>query len=149
MPNVILDDEAFGLSMSMMKPYPRCQSLHDRTKAIYNYRHSRARRTTENSFGVLCAYFRLFFQPIAVEPEEVDKIGTASCILYNLLRDARIPASIETSFGASLDNEPNQNMPTIQAARGRPALEAIMVRDKFKNYFNGEGTVGWQDAMIT
>ncbi|GFW62511.1 DDE Tnp4 domain-containing protein [Trichonephila clavipes] len=60
-PHVIVGDEAFALHQNLMKPYPRLQSLHDASKAIYNYRLSRARRTTENAFGILCSYFRLFF----------------------------------------------------------------------------------------
>jgi hypothetical protein len=33
--------------------------------------------TTENNFGILhlvCAYFRIFFQPIVVAPETIDKL---------------------------------------------------------------------------
>lgn len=53
LPNVIQGDEEFALSTTMMKPFPRQQSLVDRSKAIYNYRHCRARRTTlmVQSFG--------------------------------------------------------------------------------------------------
>lgn len=57
LPNVIIGDEAFALTGTMMKPYPRAQSVHDTTKAMYNYRHSRARRTTENVFGIMASYF--------------------------------------------------------------------------------------------
>nr|CAI5847063.1 unnamed protein product [Callosobruchus analis] len=54
-PHVILGDEAFALHEHLMKPYPRNQSVTDKTKAIYNYRLSRARRTT----GL--AFFEYFF----------------------------------------------------------------------------------------
>lgn len=83
-PYVIVGDEAFVLLEHMMKPYPRKQSLEENDKAIYNYRHSRARRTTENAFGVLCAYFRIFFTPIANKPETIDNIITSAAILHNL-----------------------------------------------------------------
>lgn len=43
-PHIFLGDEAFALLENLLKPYPRDQSLHDRTKAIFNYRLSRARR---------------------------------------------------------------------------------------------------------
>ncbi|GFX07295.1 protein ALP1-like [Trichonephila clavipes] len=72
-PHVIVGDEAFALHQNLMKPYPRQQSLHDASKAIYNYRLSRARRTTENAFGILCSYFRLFFRPISTAPETTEK----------------------------------------------------------------------------
>lgn len=35
----------------------------DQSKAIHNYRHSQARRTTENAFGIMSSYFRIFFYP--------------------------------------------------------------------------------------
>lgn len=50
-PSVVLGDEAFPLLENLLKPYPRQQGLHDRTKAVFNYRLSRARRITENAFG--------------------------------------------------------------------------------------------------
>ncbi|GFQ84324.1 uncharacterized protein TNCT_665751 [Trichonephila clavata] len=73
-PHIIVGDEAFALHQNLMKPYPRQQSLHDASKAIYNYRLSRARRTTENAFGILCSYFRLFFRPISTAPETTEKL---------------------------------------------------------------------------
>lgn len=75
-PHFMIGDEAFALTKNMMKPYPRQQSLLDPSKAIYNYRHSRARRTTENAFGIMSSYFRIFFTPINVKPETIDKIIT-------------------------------------------------------------------------
>lgn len=60
LPNVIIGDEAFALTNTMMKPYPRHQSLVDRSKTIYNYRHSRARRTTENAFGNVVVFPYIF-----------------------------------------------------------------------------------------
>lgn len=59
-PHVIVGDEAFALHENLMKPYPRQQSVHDPSIAVYNYRLSRARRTNENTFGILCGYFTLF-----------------------------------------------------------------------------------------
>lgn len=70
LPNVILGDEAFALHKSLMKPHPRQQSLHDRFKAIHNYRHSRARRTTENTFGIMASYFRVFLLQLVLIPQQ-------------------------------------------------------------------------------
>jgi hypothetical protein len=84
--HVILGDEAFALHENLMKPFPRRQSINDQSKAVYNYRLSRARRTTENSFGILCAFHRIFFQPIAVAPETTDKLKhvLAICTISNV-----------------------------------------------------------------
>ena len=46
LPYVFLGDDAFALKTFMMKPYPQSDLSID--KRIYNYRHSRARRISEN-----------------------------------------------------------------------------------------------------
>lgn len=149
LPNVIIGDEAFALTNTMMKPYPRAQSLHDESKAIYNYRHCRARRTTENVFGIMSSYFRIFFTPIFTTPEKTDKIILASCILHNLMRAEKIPSPCESIF----DNTENIIMPTqnlipLANAIGRPTIEGAAIREKFKEYFNGAGAVHWQQERI-
>jgi hypothetical protein len=68
LPYVILGDEAFKLTVTLMRPYPHGQAKADTQKAIYNYRHSLAIRTCENAFGILCQYFRICFTPLAVDP---------------------------------------------------------------------------------
>ncbi|KAJ8966364.1 hypothetical protein NQ314_003565 [Rhamnusium bicolor] len=37
--------------------------MYDSNKAVFNYQLSRARRLTENAFGILCHTFRIFFYP--------------------------------------------------------------------------------------
>jgi hypothetical protein len=50
---VHIGDEAFRLNRHMMRPYSRIETKKDYQKIIFNYRLSRARRTTENSFELL------------------------------------------------------------------------------------------------
>lgn len=142
-PHVIVGDEAFALHEHLMKPYPRNQSVADKTKAIYNYRLSRARRTTENTFGILCAFFRIFFQPIATHPETTDKLILCACILYNLLREANIlPTSTNSTKNYSL---PTENLLPLIHNNVRGANVAVQIRETFKTYFNGPGAVAWQE----
>lgn len=149
LPNVILGDEAFALHENLMKPYPRQQSLHDRTKAIYNYRHSRARRTTENVFGIMSSYFRVFFTPIHANVHKIDKIILASCILHNMMRSEKINSPSEIAFGNVVDIVmPVDNLIPFANATGRPNAEASVIRDQFKGYFNGVGAVNWQENML-
>ena len=130
-----------------MKPYPRNQSLIDKSKGIYNYRLSRARRTTENAFGIMCAYFRIFFQPIATSPETTDKVITCACILYNILRDAKVPHP--TPANTSNNNEtlpmPTNYLFPLINNNVRAGNTPTQIREVFKTYFNGLGAVEWQD----
>lgn len=152
LPNVILGDEAFALHKNFMKPYPRQQSLHDRSKAIYNYRHSRARRTTENTFGIMASYFRVFHTPIGIATlAKIDNVIVAACILHNMMRSEKINSPAETIFGNidDLTIPVNNMIPIANAtAGGRPNNEASIIREKFKDYFNGIGAVEWQDRSI-
>nr|XP_022908546.1 uncharacterized protein LOC111419893 [Onthophagus taurus] len=86
LPYVILGDDAFKLDKHVMKPYPKKQIFEDPKKTIFNYRLSRARRVTENAFGIHCHVFRIFFSPINVKPNTVDLIVLTCCCLRNMLR---------------------------------------------------------------
>lgn len=151
LPNVILGDEAFALHTNLMKPYPRDQSLKDNKKRVFNYRLSRARRTTENAFGILCAYFRVFFTPIAVQPDTIDSLITSACILHNILRASKIMAPAQVDFNELGDLKlPDQNLLPITAGHfGRTPDNASKIREEFKNYFNSKvGATSWQNDYM-
>ncbi|GFU02559.1 DDE Tnp4 domain-containing protein [Trichonephila clavipes] len=142
-PHVIVGDEAFALHQNLMKPYPRQQSLHDASKAIYNYRLSRARQTTENAFGILCSYFRPFFRPISTAPETTEKIIICACILHNILREAKVLAPGQTHIDSTLPL-PVENFLPLTEHNVRGTTNLTQIREMFKNYFNGPGAVEWQ-----
>ena len=80
---VFVADDVFPISTIFMKPYAHKNLLE--SYILYNYRLSRARRTTENAFEILSNRFRAFCSKIYLKPETVTKILMASC-LHNLLR---------------------------------------------------------------
>ena len=82
MPYVIVGDDAFLLKRHIMKPYAQ-RGLSD-GKRIFNYRLSRARRTSENAFGIPASVFRILFTKINLDPHLVKLIMLACCILHNL-----------------------------------------------------------------
>ena len=53
---------------------------------MFNYTLSRARRTLENSFGILAARWRIFRRPTKASTETVDNIIKAGIGLHNYLR---------------------------------------------------------------
>ena len=76
-PNVFVGDDAFVLKFFLMKPYLQQNLTAD--KRVYNYRHSRAIRISENLFGILANRWRIFFTTINLEPKHVENI-----VLYAL-----------------------------------------------------------------
>lgn len=84
-PYVFLADDALPLSINLLKPYPGAQEKGS-SKRIFNYRLSRARRISENVFGMLSSVFRLFRKPLLLEPETAECVVMACIYLHNFLR---------------------------------------------------------------
>lgn len=145
-PYVFLGDEAFPIRENLLKPYPRDQSLHDRSKAIFNYRLSRARRIVENAFGLLSQQFRIFFTPIHLNVDVIEDLITVACILHNLLIDEKgIPSETNDIPSSNLLNE----FAEYQEIESDSQQELkYKIRDTFKDYFNSNGSVSWQNETI-
>ena len=82
-PYVFVGDDAFALKKFMMKPYPQQNLTAD--KRVYNYRHSRARRISENLFGILANRWRIFFTIMDLEPNYSKNIVLSVLALHNML----------------------------------------------------------------
>ena len=160
-PYAVVADEAFGLKPWIMRPYPRTQL--DKSKQIFNYRLSRARRCVENVFGVLANRFRVFRQSIPLEPSKVVTITKAACVLHNYLRTGSLtrytytPPNLvdqeDTETGQIIHGawrqEPECLNPIAASSDRNPSLQAKQVREEFCSYFNTSGAVSWQDNAIS
>lgn len=80
---VFIGDEAFPLSTYMMRPYPR-KNLTDDMR-IFNYRLSRARRTIENTFGILTARWRILHKPLCMSITNCENVFKALVCLHNFI----------------------------------------------------------------
>ena len=137
-----------------MRPYPR--GTHTRLRhceAIFNYRLSRARRIVENAFAILAQRWRIYGRRLNVQPDNVDKLVKATCVLHNFLTEPKrdLPGIIAelnpdampylTERGALLD------VPNLHGYHS-PVL-ARQIREIYKTYFNRpEGAVPWQNNMV-
>lgn len=131
-----------------MKPFPRFHNKRT-TKRIFNYRLSRARRVSENAFGIMSSTFCILRKPILLNPNVATKVTLAAIYLHNYLRNSG-SRNVYCSVGM-LDSEfPNNeevvpglwrkdpstsqinNLPTVPK---RSCNEAQTVREEFAKYF--------------
>uniref|UniRef100_A0A8D8YZ19 Nuclease HARBI1 n=1 Tax=Cacopsylla melanoneura TaxID=428564 RepID=A0A8D8YZ19_9HEMI len=134
-PYVVVGDQAFPLKNYLMRPYPG-ENL-PREKEVFNMRLTKARRVVENAFGILAQKFRIYNRRIHADPDNVDNMVMATCILHNFIKmhdrkSFRVPldsgsrGSVESSGGI-------QNLP-LQG--GNASQQAFQTRELFKEYFN-------------
>ena len=156
-PYVFLGDNAFALKTYLMKPYSQSGLTDD--KRIYNYRHSRARRISENLFGIIANRWRVFRSVILLPPETIQAITMATLTMHNFLRKSQskniyCPIGItdaidhngDLSPGIWCNDQPVNSFISVQPPlRGHNACNnAKKVRDILKDYFCNEGAVDWQ-----
>ena len=156
-PYVLVGDDAFPLSHYMMKPYPQKNLCSE--KRIFNYRLSRARRISENAFGILANRWRVFRKPFLLKPKKVKSITYACLILHNFLRSEStsgkvyIPPNLidfedangNIIYGAWRNEIPKDSWLDLEPSINRnPTRQAKDIRDEFKRFFVNEGTVPWQ-----
>lgn len=151
LPYVFVGDEAFRLHTHMMKPFSRPVASADNQKAIFNYRLCRARRVSENAFGLLCQIFRIFYTPINLKPETTDHLIIVACCLHNFLRDGYLETQNKPFYELDpSEPPPSQNFIPLTRAGGFANIDGFSVRNSFMEYFNSrEGTITWQNNYVT
>lgn len=117
---------------------------------IYNYRHSRARRVIENTFGILIQTWQVFTAEINANLDLVDKIILAATCLHNyrLIKNENlkphqnkyVPQNV-TRVDCDLDQ-----ISTQQASH--TLATAVGIRRELTDFFVSEGDVPWQYNMI-
>jgi hypothetical protein len=83
--SVIIGDDAFPLRNTLLKPYSKVNLTLKQNK-IFNHRLSRARRVSENAFGILAQRVRVFARPIELKVSTTDLVIRSACYLHSWLR---------------------------------------------------------------
>jgi hypothetical protein len=155
---VIVGDDAFPLKTYLMKPYPGGNLAYD--EKIFNYRLSRARRISENGFGILVSRFRVFEKPIACNVTTVDKIVRTACALHNWLTNSAVGTYLPRGSVDIEDIDRGEIIPGSwrsevhgmvdigRFASNHHSQQAKAIRDAYKKYFMNEGRVSWQNKMV-
>lgn len=137
-PYYFIGDEAFPLSENIMRPYPARVLTNE--KRIFNGRLSRARKTIECAFGRMSSKFRVLQAKISCEPNKIEKIVKATCILHNFIQTS------ENISGCSDCSDSQQSFGSnLQSNNGRSGNTALYNRDRLREYFlKRENAVPWQ-----
>lgn len=157
LPYVLVGDEAFQLTEYLLRPYPGKDLNQERT--IFNYRLSRARRTIENTFGILVSRWRILKRPIICTIEKSMKIVQAIVCLHNWLRkqDIGVNQYVDETFidqnrlDEFVPGSWREDIEDCSALRdittcgsNNSTRNAIEIRENFCNYYSNEGAVSWQ-----
>lgn len=82
-PPLILCDQAFPLSSSLVKPFPHNAPLTPE-QATFNYHLSESRIVVENAFGRMKARFRYVMKRMECDIVNVNDVIRGCCILHNM-----------------------------------------------------------------
>ncbi|KAF4529518.1 hypothetical protein B566_EDAN015176 [Ephemera danica] len=145
-PYYFVGDEAFALSSNLLRPYPG--TFLALPKKIFNYRLSRARRTIENTFGILVARWQIFRKPINASKDTVKSITKACICLHNFLMlspDSKMYCP-DTLVNMTNSKEWRREMQNSALAGLEPCehVNSSFLRDSLANYLMTEGAVTWQ-----
>ncbi|XP_033752818.1 uncharacterized protein LOC117336159 [Pecten maximus] len=151
-----IGDDAFGLRNFMQKPFSQ-RSL-TREERIFNYRLSRARRVSENAFGILANRFQVMLTTMQHDPATVRLITTTCIVLHNLMRTRyptmqnqlvdREDANHQLIPGAWRQDRHMEDCVTVQGPN-TGNKEGKRLRNLIKHWVNSDaGEVSWQDNMI-
>lgn len=161
-PYVLVADDAFALSVNLLKPY--AGQLSQSPERIFNYRLSRARRIVENTFGIMASVFRVFQKPMLLKVDNVVKVTRACIYLHNYLRKSRTSRRLYSPL-ESFDTEDletgeiipgswrnitrnDTGLTNLTKIPRRPPTDAQLGREEFKQYFmTPQGNVEWQDRF--
>uniref|UniRef100_A0A1I7YPK6 DDE Tnp4 domain-containing protein n=1 Tax=Steinernema glaseri TaxID=37863 RepID=A0A1I7YPK6_9BILA len=155
LPYVVVGDQGFGLSPILMRPFNMREAAKDRTKHEFNKRLSRARRVTENCFGVLVNRFRVLRGTLETSPNESTRLICALALLHNWIKTREMETNRtledeeegeEEQLGNYEDYEEYGDESTSSAStQNSSTREGARVRNTFRSLFSSdEGRLHWQ-----
>ncbi len=152
-PFFIIDDDAFPLRTWLMKPFSHRNMEMD--EHIFNNHLSRARRVSENAFGIMTNCWRCLLNPQEQNPKIVESIISTCCCLHNLCRiqyPGNPPLDWDNANHQVIPGEwrDNADLSELQRLRGNVGTRvARRQRLYLKKYYSSEArAISWQNDMV-
>lgn len=144
-PFVIVGDQAFPLLVNLMRPFPENQSIGNDANEQFNYRLSRARRVSENAFGISTSLFTIFTKPFDIRCDETrNDLILSTCLLHNLIRDENEEFFLSHQTNSNHTQQSQINTDNDESTENTAQLNsAIQIRKTFVRYFSTVGAVSW------
>ena len=155
---VFIGDDAFALKPNLMKPFPR-KNL-DLFTRICNCGFSRARRISQNVFGIVTNRLRVHRSPISLHPKNFRQLTVEVLTLHNWLQNGQsktvyMPPGFCDTYGPTTQSfipgsrrkENNHNcLNQLQPLQhgSNPSVAAKKIREECREYFSLGGAVNWQ-----
>uniref|UniRef100_A0A8C1RJU9 DDE Tnp4 domain-containing protein n=1 Tax=Cyprinus carpio TaxID=7962 RepID=A0A8C1RJU9_CYPCA len=137
-PHVIVADEAF----------PRHRIL---SRRIHNFRLSRARRVVENSFGILASKWEVYQRRIKLQPQNVDRVIKANCVLHNYIIKTTDPTQHGTTKNQTpecmAESSTSGAIQNLQQCVNHPSREAFLIREAYKDYFMSTSGAAYHNKL--
>ena len=133
-PYVFVADEGFAMKRNILHPYSGSNAF-DEAKYVFSYCLSRARRVTENTFGMLVSRFRIFRRPIIAHIETDVNITKACVALHNFLRKETSDHYLASSMSHAEALDDNCLQSFSYQGLNNYLQKAKNIRDKFRDYF--------------
>lgn len=142
-PYVFVADEAYALSINMMKLFARTALIGNERK-IFNYRLSRVRMIVECVFGMMVKIYSECLIKL-VHPDETKSIDLACCGLYkdNFIRkrEGNLAEVYVELLTLTADEEP-------RIPRARASKAAYRVRETYVIFFSSPKSTGRKNLLI-
>ena len=105
---------------------------------------TRARRLSENAFGIYVSQWRIFERLILTDPETTEEIIKGTCVLHNFLRVQRDIGNDEEDISLPRHDGLEDMQPINRTGRKRRTRQEWKIRENFKKYFSTPaGALPW------
>lgn len=122
---------------------------------------SRARRVVENAFGILASRFEVYRSPMRFKLTTIRSVVLATVVLHNYLRhrystsytpegslDVEDTGTATIRLGSWRSMAQPEGIEDLTSCPGNAPTTAKNIRDGYRQYFNNEGRVSWQEKAM-